>query len=168
MEFSFSRAGDGDVEAIHALMACLERGMPNPDHFVVDTREYVADHVEREGFILLARDGDALAGFLIVDLPGVGERNLAYDLGWPCEAAETGAHMDIAGVSPAYRGCGLQRMLMVRAEEMLIQRGMRAFFSTVHPENAPSLNNLFALGYRIGATKLKYGGVPRHILYKRV
>lgn len=109
-----------------------------------------------------------LAGFLIVDMPGDNDKNLAFDLGWPREMAEASAHIDIAGVDPAFRGLGLQRELTRRAEELLAAKGIKAFLSTVHPDNAPSLNNILAMGYSIGATKSKYGGVLRHVLYKKV
>ena len=55
---------------------------------------------------------------------------------------------------------------MALAEAELAEKGYLHLLSTVHPDNQYSLHNLRSLGYTVAATRKKYGGLPRHILYK--
>lgn len=166
MDFTTRLAGPEDVPVVHEIMRETVAALPRKEFFVDDDREYLEDHIERDGFTLLALHGADCAGFLMVDLPGHKEKNLARDLGWPADLLDKCAHIDSVCVRPAYRGNGLQKLLVREGEARLTEMGIPHFLATVHPENAASLKSLLALGYQIGATKDKYGGIPRHILFK--
>ncbi|MPN33003.1 hypothetical protein SDC9_180486 [bioreactor metagenome] len=74
--------------------------------------------------------------------------------------------MDSMAVLPAYRGHKIQKQMVAAGENELAALGYRHLFCTVHPDNHYSLSNLLELGYTIIVTIRKYGGLPRHILYK--
>ncbi len=157
-----------DVPAVYDIMRETTAALTRKEFFVDDDLDALYHHVEDQGFILLARIGDEAAGFLIVHFPGMGEENLGRDLGWPDEILPCCAHIDSACVRPVYRGHGLQKRLVRAAEERLPAMGMTYGLATIHPENIPSLSSMTALGYKIGATKCKYGGLLRHILFKKL
>ncbi len=166
MDFTIRPAGYEDVPVVHKIMQETVAALARKEFFVDDDREYLENHIERDGFTLLAMHGAECAGFLMVDLPGDQEKNLARDLGWPADALDKCAHIDSVCVRPAFRGHGLQKRLVYEGEKRLVEMGIPHFLATVHPENAASLKSLLALGYQIGITKDKYGGIPRHILFK--
>lgn len=168
MDFVIEQATDKRIPVIHDIMRECVAALPDPEYFVEDTPETIAERLAQGGFALLARHDDAIAGFLLVDLPGKAERNLGRDLGWAEEELTKSAHIDIVCVRPAYRGHGLQKRLVAEGEKELPRRGIVHSLATVHPGNAASLSSMLALGYRIGATREKYGGVLRHVLFKRL
>lgn len=102
----------------------------------------------------------------MTDIPGLGEKNLGRDLDWPADVLEKCAHIDSVCVRPAFRGHGLQKRLGILAEQRLKEMGIERLLATVHPENAASLRSMLTLGFRIGTTNIKYGGLPRHVLLK--
>lgn len=84
------------------------------------------------------------------------------------EALDRVAHMDSLAVRPRFRGRGLQYQLMASAEQYLMTTSYCHLMGTVHPDNRYSLGNFLKLGYRIVTTTKKYGGLPRHVLYKSI
>ena len=113
-----------------------------------------------------AENGE-IAGFFLIHIPGLTEKNLGRSLGLPAEELPAVAHMDSAAVLPAYRGNGLQARLLREAERRLAGGPYSIWMSTVHPDNRYSLANMLAQGYQVAATMKKYGGLDRHILIKR-
>lgn len=168
MEYEHFRAHNAHVSAVHALMRRVVAGMENPELFVADDREYLARHIEDEGMTILSMRGDTVCAFLVIDFPGDREKNLGNDLGWPLEQRRASVHMDSVCVSPEHRGRGLQKALLRKGEDLAAELGYTSFLATVHPENAASLKSFLALGYVVGTTKEKYGGLPRHVLFKTV
>jgi GNAT superfamily N-acetyltransferase len=67
---------------------------------------------------------------------------------WPSLTSPGSGYLCRSGVLPEGRGHGLQRRLIrVREREAKAKRWI-ACLSDVDPTNAPSMNNLFACGYR--------------------
>lgn len=157
------------VDEIFAIMSGVAAQMEHPEHYVIDDRDYVAQHISQEGFTLLWMEGDTVAGFLIVHLPRPGEEhNLGNDLGFSPRQLLLSAHMESAAILPQFRGKGIQKKLIAAAEERIRNMGYRYSLCTVHPDNLPSFNSLTALGYQVADTKLKYGGKLRHIMKKEL
>ena len=75
------------------------------------------------------------------------------------------ALMDVAAVLPEHRGHGLERRMLLWAEEQLPARFDR-LMCTVSPANPASLHSIERSGYRAVLTKEKYGGHLRHIMLK--
>jgi acetyltransferase len=66
---------------------------------------------------------------------------------------------DVAiSVIDAFQGRGLGRLLMSALTDVALQRGVRAFALTVHPENAASLGLMRSLGARFRFVDGTYEG----------
>ena len=178
MEFEIKRALPEDAERLAAIMEEVTEGLTNPAWFINDDADYIKDHVgnipveaEDCGFTLKAvcvQDGqEEIAGFFMVDFPGPGSRNLGHHISLEQEALVKVVHMDSVVILPQYRGNKLQYKLIEAAEEVLRQEtDYEIWMATVHPDNKYSLNNVQALGYKIVAEAMKYGGYPRYVLMK--
>ncbi|MDL2271527.1 GNAT family N-acetyltransferase [Desulfovibrio sp. OttesenSCG-928-I05] len=168
MRYTCIRAEYTHLPGIHAVMRCVEAGMDDPSLFVPDDLDFLTRHIADEGVTVIALHGGAVCAFLVVDFPGESEKNLGNDLGWSPDACRASVHMDSVCVLPEHRGHGLQKMLLQKGEELAAGLGYTSFLATVHPDNAASLKSFLALGYSIGTTKEKYGGLMRHVLWKAV
>ena len=119
MQIRIVPAQEGDLDTLCAIMDAAAAALDNPDLFVADDRAFIARHLGREGFTLLALAEGRAAGFLIVRLPGMAEDNLGRDLGLPPEMLGRVAHMESTAVLSPFRGHGIQKQLMARAEALL-------------------------------------------------
>lgn len=168
MDFIIEPVFPENAEDIIRVMDAIAAEIDNRNIFIPDDGEEIRRRLNQGEFMLVARDNRECAGFLMIETTEDPARFLGTDLGWPPTEMPVSAHMDSVGVLPRYRGFGLQKRLLARAEEALVARGRTRFLATVSPENPPSLNSFLSLGYAIGATKTKYDGVLRHILHKTV
>ena len=168
MELRMELAERKDIPDIGRIMNVAARSVADPDYFVADDEEFVARHIDQEGFVLLAKADGKTAAFLIVRIPGAAEDNLGRDLHLPPEEWNRVAHMESVAVLPDFRGHGIQKKLMAEAERRLIQQGIRVSLATVHPDNSASLNSFLHMGYQVELTKLKYQSQIRHILKKEL
>lgn len=175
-KFTIRRAGAEDLDAIVSLMETVKAGMINPDWYVTDQRDWIELHLDRHGLIVIAETEEhTLAGYFIADFPFIrleesdpkGSDNLGEELGLSEEELRLTVHMDSAGVHPDYRGHHLQDRMLKAVEEALQKRPELYYLSTIHPDNHSSLNTMLRNGYVIIKTKEKYGGLLRHILYKK-
>ena len=115
----------------------------------------------------VAMDGQRLAAALNILYPGLERENYGYDLDFDRDQLMKVVNMDTAVVDSGYRGRGLQRQLLERAESELRGRGETFLLCTIHPANSFSLNNALKAGYEIRKTQPKYGSI-RHILCKKI
>lgn len=180
MEFQILRATAKDIDTLDEIMRTVKNGMERPEWFIADDRAYIQEHIGHDpiakkdfGFILKAIttiDGkEVIAGFFMVDFPGIGEKNLGHHLQMPEQELKRVAHMDSALVLPVYRGRKLQYRMIKEAERILQKETTYdIWMATIHPDNQYSLRNALAQGYQVVAEAMKYGGYPRYILKKEV
>lgn len=180
MEFEIVRAVPEDAEEIAAIMKTGKAGMENPEWFIEDDAEYIREHIghipiaEKDcGFSLKAvtrvEDREVIAGFFMVDFPGIGVRNLGHHIELDEKSLAKVAHMDSVVILPQFRGHKLQYRLIACAEEILRQEtDYTIWMATVHPDNKYSLSNVQAHGYEVIAEALKYGGYRRYVLKKEL
>lgn len=168
--FKLRQAGEQDVAGIISVMDQVNASMAKPEWFVADDKNYMERHaLGEDGFTMVAETGSGqIAAFFTIDYPGSREDNLGRDIGLSEEDCLRTAHMDSVGVLSEYRGNHLMERLLKQAEEVLSHTGYRHLMCTIHPDNQYSLNNMKHHGYQVVATKEKYGGLPRHILYKQL
>ncbi|MDQ6423465.1 GNAT family N-acetyltransferase [Paenibacillus sp. LHD-117] len=76
--------------------------------------------------------------------------------------------LDSTVVHESVRGQGLQRSFHELREKRAKEKGCHYLYSTVHPENLASVNNLEAAGFTLQFTRLMYGGKLRHCYVKRL
>ncbi len=136
--------------------------------FAIEDEAFAERHLEKEGFILICQVDGEPAAYLMVRLPGQAEDNLGRDAGVPADQLDQVAHMESVVVTERFRGRGIQKILLDRAEQEAIRRGYKLSMATVAPGNPASLRSFLALGYREVARKEKYGGLERCILLKKI
>lgn len=167
-EISLRKAQPADLDGIMRVMN-EAKASAEPGWFVSDDDEYVKEHMEKRGFIIAAEDGKAgIVGFMMIDFPGICEKNLGVYLNLGEQILNQVVHMDSAAVLPAYRGRHLQERMLEMAERSLDQMPQYKYrMCTVHPDNRYSLANLQKLGYTVLTTVYKYNGLLRHVMYKK-
>lgn len=168
MELTIRKGTAEDTQAFLDLLREVRNGMPRPEWFYLDPDETVRE-LMRDGrmHLIVAMDGDQLAGAFDWVAPGLDAFNYGRDLGFSDELLMRVANMDSVAVLPQYRGRGLHRQLQAAAEQDAKEAGFRILLCTIHPDNCYSLNNALHLGYEIAAKLPKYGSV-RYLLRKDV
>ncbi len=169
--FVIEHAGAEDVVEFARILKIIWDGMEHQEWFLIDGEEYVSNILTTDagiGYKAVDETTGNTAGLFMVSLPGLGKANLGYDVGFTEEQILKTAVMDSAAILPEYRGHHLQYRLMQTAEAELKELGYRYLTSTVHPGNHASHNTLTRQGYRVVATKEKYGGLIRDILLKEL
>lgn len=174
-KFVFRMAGIEDVPVIDDMNRQAKAGVPDPDWFEAEDMEFMRRHISEEGFTILAQPADdrtKTAAFLVVRFPGKAEDNLGEYLELSDEEMQKVAHLEIAVVSPEFRGNSLQYKLLAEAQRILEhewnEREIRYLMATVHPENVYSLRNIERLGMKIAADVIKYGGKRRFVMWKNL
>ena len=157
-----------DIEEFITLMTEIRNAMEQKDWFYLDPpavfRRWMAEGIME---MWVAVDGSRMAAAFSMRYPGLEEYNYGYDLGYDMDQLMKVVNMEYAAVHSDYRGQGLQRRLLLTAEQELQGKGERYLLCTIHPENRFSLNNALQQGYEIQKTQEKYGSV-RHLLCKKI
>lgn len=152
-----------DAEAVYNIMVIGHETIWDKNAYVIGDMEYITSHIEDNGFILVAEEDDKIVGFLMVDIPGLHEDNLGYDLGFTEEQLLDTAIMESSAVLPEYQGKGIMGAMFRRAVEMT--EGEYTFLlGTVQPDNLPSRRNFEKCGFQCLMIKEKYGGRLRCIM----
>lgn len=161
-------ASAADTAEIYRIMTQAHSLAPDPGWYCTDSEDYIREHIVNPdaGIVFKAVEQDCLAAFFIIHFPGNTPDSLGRYMNLDPQALSGVAHMDSLAVRPGYRGRGLQYQLMSHGEQYLSTTSYCHLMGTVHPDNRYSLGNFLKLGYRIAATTQKYGGLPRHVLYK--
>ena len=167
MDSIIRKAHTTDVGSIFAIMEIVAAQMGSSDLFLSDDIDYITNHIEKNGVTFVAEINGVMAGFLAVDIPGNSSHNLGLDINLPCSELNKVALMDSIVVLPEFRGMGLQKALLKHAEKQMANLDFTHFMATVHPDNSASLKSFINMGYEIRVTKLKYGGLMRHVMFKR-
>lgn len=176
LNFKIRRSTPQDIDSMLHMIQNVHSQLNQKEWFVVDEESYTRELLETGkgwGYIAEEITSGEPAGLFIVNFPGTEAHNLGYDI-FSSDAVLSEqflsdiVHMDTAVVSPKYRGHHLQYRLISFAENDLKNAGYYKLMCTIHPENIYSLNNALDLGYRIMATREKYGGYLRHILLKEI
>ena len=107
------------------------------------------------------------AGFGILHAAEDGKENLAHDVDL-IDDVLTSANVKLIIVRPAYRGNGIQRILIEALEGYAKQMGYAWLCATVAPTNRFSLDNFLKTGFSEHKILKKYGGLTRALLVKRI
>lgn len=171
MKFIFKEATKNDIVALSQLIREVWENLEHKEWFALyDDNNYIHELLEsRKGSAWKAIDPTTghMAGLYIITYPGTDPDNLGIDIGLPEPELSRVAHMDAIVVHPLYRGQGLQQQLTLFAEQELVDNGSRYFMCTIHPDNIYSKNNMERCGYKVMKQVVKYGGLPRLILFKQ-
>ena len=158
-----------DVAALVELQEIVRRALPDPQLFQCENESYYAGVIAGTGAGFGAFDGDIMAGYGIVALPGDRPDNLCHDVPFFRIDPADVAHLDGSAVHPDYRGKAIQQRLSELRIAFAAEKGARHLLMTVAPGNPHSLRNHLNMGgFRVRAIKRKYGGMWRLILHREL
>lgn len=168
MSIIIRKGGAPEVEQFIQLLYEVKGSMEYQQWLYLDPPEDFRE-MANKGILHLwaAMDGDRMAAAFDYLVPGFEEYNYGYDLDFSGDQLLKVVNMDTVAVHPDYRGKGLQRTLMVKAEQEIAGNGERTLLCTVHPDNHFSLQNILNQGYTIEKLLDKYGSV-RYLLRKDI
>lgn len=152
-----------DAEIIYRIMVTAQQAIWDKNAYVIGDMEYITSHIAEKGFMLVAEEAGRILGFFMVDIPGLSEDNLGYDLGFTREQLLNTAIMESAAVLPDHQGKGIMGSLFRKAVE-LTERKYQYLLGTVQPDNYPSRRNFEKCGFTCYEIKEKYGGKLRCIM----
>lgn len=168
MNFEIKKADIEDLEDIMDIMADCRNTLKNKEWFVADDEIYVRNHLEKNGFAVIARtDTEKAAGFFLIKYIDQ-EDELTCALGYDQKKIGKTAVMDSACVRQEYRGYSLQRKMQKAAERMLDKNQYHFLICTIHPDNLASLKSMQKNGFHIRKKIECYGGYTRYILEKEL
>ena len=144
----------------------VRAAMPDPNLFLPDTEDELREMLNKD-LCIGVWVNERLMAFFILRYCGDGEHNYARHLGIPASDWKYWANADSAAVHPDLRGNGLQRRLMLLAEQWR-DPAIVGICGTISPQNPYSLQNAQAAGYVIAAHREMYGGHDRYILQKHL
>jgi len=163
------QARDEDAEAIYRIMKQVHRELADKSLFVCDDLAFVKAHISESGFgVVACDDSGQIVGSFLFRYPGEAADNLGRDIGLPEQELCRVVHMESAVVLPQYRGRHLQSQMLQYGEQLIDKSRYIYFMTTVSPDNPASYLTFERAGYRIAATKEKYGGYLRRIYCKRL
>ena len=92
-----------DAETIYRIMVAAQEAIWDKNAYVIGDMDYITRHISDNGFTLVAEAEGEILGFFLVDIPGLCEDNLGYDLGFSREQLLDTAIMESAAVLPAHQ-----------------------------------------------------------------
>lgn len=164
-DFSIRLCTLQELDAIMELQDRICAAISHPDLFASTCREENASYLTQPNVIYGVFEQKRLIAYASLAFPKDASDNLGWDLGWnPAEIWHC-AKLDTIVVDPAFRGLGLQRILIDRCiSHTLKQDPDSILLTTVSPSNIFSLRNVQNKGFQILKRMLKYGGKDRYVL----
>ena len=158
-----------DIEAMMKLQDKVDHFLSNKEVYVCTSKEEFEETIKNRGCILgYKTDKGKLVALGAYACYGLHTHNYGYDLDLREDKLVEIGQVEMMIVDPEYRGNKLQKKLC-RALEAYAKKEQKAYvLATVSPDNPYSLNNFLSLGYEIKKEKLKYGGLRRYILSKKL
>lgn len=141
--------------------------LEDPDLLRRNTYEALEVCFNEKSLVLGAYIDGEIAGFGILYDAGKDKENLAYSLD-DVSDVENYVNVKLTIVRPAFRGKGIQRLLIEKLVEYAAEEGFKGACSTVSPKNNFSSNNLTKCGFEAVKTLVKYGGMKRILFYKKL
>ncbi|MFX3631263.1 MAG: N-acetyltransferase family protein [Candidatus Pristimantibacillus sp.] len=157
-----------DLQEILSLMIDIIARLPFQDFFAMDDEDYLLELINGKGEVYGAFNNGELVAYSVLAFPGVSESNLGTEFGLLEKELPFVAALDSTVVHESVRGLGLQRFFHELRENRAKEKGCLYLYSTVHPQNYTSINNLEAAGFTLQFTRPMYGGKNRHCYSKRL
>ena len=157
-----------DIEDIMKLQDRVSHDLINKETYVCSSKEEFEKVIQNNGLLGYKTEDQKLVALGAYTSHGHDPHNYGYDLEFNEDKLLTVGQIESTIVDPEYRGNGLQKKLC-EALEMIARKEQKNYImATVSPMNPYSLNNFLKLGYINEKEKLKYGGLRRYILCKKL
>lgn len=167
-EITFAACTPAHLPAILALQDAAFDVLENPDMLRRNSAQMLAACLQPPHRTIGAFYQGNLIAFIILYHGGETDENIGYDIGVDEKNILSVANVKLVIVHPAYRGNGLQRLLMQHLETQAKTAGYTTLCATVSPLNIHSRRNFEKGGFVYHSTKTKYGGLTRNVFYKKI
>lgn len=158
------------IEKIMELQRIIYEELDNKDFYACSAEEEFINTINEKGKIIgcvSLKDDELIAIGVYIEY-GYESHNYGYDLGIQGEELLKVGQLESTIVSKDYRGNKLQELMCEILENIGEESGMKYICATVAPDNIYSVNTFKKLNYKIMADKLKYGGLRRYVLLKKL
>ncbi|WP_055070108.1 hypothetical protein [Clostridium massiliamazoniense] len=146
------------------------QALDNKDLYAPITSTEYIEYLEKPHYILGVENLNTkeLIAVGIYILKKLDKENYGHDLGFSEEDLLKTSQIESTLVSPQFRGNKLQQLICEEFIEKALNQGDKYITATVSPLNPYSLNSFLALDFKVEKEKLKYGGLRRYILSKKL
>lgn len=157
------------LDKIMELQKIIIDGLENKELYADTEREEFEDYIKKNGKILgCVTEDDELIAMGVYAKKGYYKSNYGYDIGLENEELLKVGQIESTVVKEEYRGNKLQKIICEELEKIAVKEDTKILCATASPYNEFSVNTFMNLGYEIKKDKLKYGGLRRYVLAKRV
>lgn len=157
------------LDKIMELQKIIIDGLENKELYADTEREEFEEYIKKNGKILgCVTEDDELIAMGVYAKKGYDKSNYGYDIGLDNEELLKVGQIESTVVKEAYRGNKLQKIICEELEKIAVKEDVKILCATASPYNEFSVNTFKSLGYEIKQDKLKYGGLRRYVLAKRV
>lgn len=157
------------LDKIMELQKIIIDGLENKELYADTEREEFEEYIKKNGKILgCVTEDDELIAMGVYAKKGYDKSNYGYDIVLDNEELLKVGQIESTVVKEAYRGNKLQKIICEELEKIAVKEDVKILCATASPYNEFSVNTFKSLGYEIKQDKLKYGGLRRYVLAKRV
>ena len=157
------------LDKIMELPKIIIDGLENKELYADTEREEFEDYIKKNGKILgCVTEDDELIAMGVYAKKGYYKSNYGYDIGLENEELLKVGQIESTVVKEEYRGNKLQKIICEELEKIAVKEDTKILCATASPYNEFSVNTFKNVGYEIKKDKLKYGGLRRYVLAKRV
>ncbi len=157
------------LDKIMELQKIIIDGLENKELYADTEREEFEEYIKKNGKILgCVTEDDELIAMGVYAKKGYDKSNYGYDIGLDNEELLKVGQIESTVVKEEYRGNKLQKIICEELEKIAVKEDTKILCATASPYNEFSVNTFKSLGYEIKQDKLKYGGLRRYVLAKRV
>ncbi len=156
-----------DLNDVMNLQKRILDGMEEKEWFAKTSRTENEKFFQKPNLLLGIYAEERLIAYGSMGFLEKDQENLGWDLGWPEEKVRNCTNLDTIVVDPAFRGKGLQRLLIsLCIEQARKVKPGGTLLTTICPDNRYSMRNAEKEGFEILLRTKKYGGKDRYILGK--
>ncbi|OOM71858.1 acetyltransferase (GNAT) family protein [Clostridium puniceum] len=158
------------IDKIMEIQQKIYDGLENKDFYSCSEKEEFVDTINGKGKILgcVSLESNELIAMGVYIEYGYEDHNYGYDIEIKGEELLSVGQIESTVVLEEYRGNKLQKIICEIIEQMGKDAGMKYMCATAAPNNRFSVNTFENLGYSVMADKLKYGGLRRYVLMKKI
>jgi len=158
------------IDKIMEIQQKIYDGLDNKDFYSCSDKEEFIETINGKGKILgcVSLENNELIAMGVYIEYGYEDHNYGYDIEIKEEELLRVAQIESTVVLDEYRGNKLQKIMCEIIEQIGKDAGMKYMCATAAPDNKFSVKTFEDLDYSVMADKLKYGGLRRYVLMKKI
>ena len=157
------------LDKIMELQKIIIDGLENKELYADTEREEFEEFLKESGKIIgVVTEDNELIAMGVYTKKGYDKSNYAYDIDLKGDDVLKVAQIESTIVKEEYRGNRLQKIICEELEKFTLDDNVEILCATASPYNEFSVNTFKNLGYEIKKDKLKYGGLRRYVLVKKL